>query len=300
MESPTLNTHTLQSQRTLARAAMVDGVGLFTGKDCRCTIHPADANHGIMFSIDTVSIPVGASAISERPVHAAFAHMPARCSALESGASTVWLVEHVLSALAGLGITNARIELDHSEVPIGDGSALPFVDAIQSAGTVAQVAPLNAIKLDETVRVEDGDSWIQAQPTDRSQSSYAYTIDYGDDSPIKQTTVRWDGDADEYTRRIAPARTFCLEHEAVVLKNAGLFAHLDIGQMLVLGADGPMGTALRDPDECGLHKLLDLIGDVALVGECVIAEYTAHKSGHRLAHKLAIEIQRKLTRFTSE
>jgi len=276
-------------QRTLENSAVVEGLSLFTAKRCRCVIQPAPVNHGMVFLHKGAAIPVCASSISSLPVHPAFEGIPARCSAVGSKSNqsheTVWLVEHVLSALAGLGISNCVIEVDHAELPIGDGSSLAFVDAIVEAGIVEQESLVEAINISKPVRVERGDAWIEALPAD--STSYEYTIDYGSDSPILAAMVRWDGDAADYQSRIAPARTFCLKHEAEMLQSAGLFSHLKPGDMLVLDADGPIGGSLRHEDECGLHKLLDLIGDVALVGKPVIGRIRAHKSGHALAHEFA-------------
>lgn len=272
-------------EKTLQSSAIIEGVGLFTGQQCRCVIEPAGVGCGIVFVLDGVRIPVNPEAISSLPVHPVFVGMAARCSAVGSGGATVWLVEHVLSALAGLGITNAVIGLDHCELPILDGSSLGFVEAIVEAGIEDQGAKTDLLMITKPVRVERVDAWIEVVPAD--VCSYEYTIDYGADSPIKMATVRWGGDAAEYAKRIAPARTFCLEHEAEVLTGAGLFSHVKQGEMLVFGAGGVIDNELRDTDECGLHKLLDLIGDVALIGKPVVGKIRAHKSGHALAHEFA-------------
>jgi len=274
-----------ESQSTLRSSACVDGVALFTGTPSRCVIHPAPINHGVTFAYNGTTIPVSPHNISNAPVHPAFQDIPPRCSALSTGSTTVWLVEHVLSALAGIGITNALIEVDHCELPIMDGSSLSFVQAIQEAGIETQNTPVNPIVINQVIRVEQGDSWIEVSPTECC--SYQYTIDYGADSPIVRATVDWDSDADIYTDRVAPARTFCLEHEADMLVKAGLFTHLNPGDMLVLGDSGPIDCTLRDEHECAYHKLLDLIGDVALIGRPIQGQIRAHKSGHALAHEFA-------------
>ncbi len=275
-------------QRTIGSRATVSGISLFTARPSDCIIRPAPIDHGVVFVRDGIQTRVGADAICRDPVHPAFATIPPRCSAVGTGDSSVWLVEHVLSAIAGLGITNALIEVDHRELPIMDGSSIAFVESIRSAGVVEQGADSDAVRIDTTIRVEQGDSWVEATPAE--STSYEYTIDYGEDSPIAQATVRWDGDPDDYADRIAPARTFCLKHEAEMLQSAGLFTHLDEGDMLVLDEDGPIGTTLRDPRECAHHKLLDLIGDMALIGKPVLGRIKAHKSGHSMAHELVEKI----------
>lgn len=275
-------------QRTLAGPAVVEGLSLFTAEHCRCIMKPAPVNRGIAFVLNGCVIPVLPTNISSLAVHPAFEGIPARCSAVgqaDDKESTVWLVEHVLSALAGLGINNCVIEVDHAELPIVDGSSLAFVDAVLEAGIVEQDESVEAIRITEAIRVERGDAWIEALPAE--SISYQYTIDYGSGSPIQAATVGWDWDSSDYRTRVAPSRTFCLEHEAEMLQSAGLFSHLKPGDMLVLGDDGPIGGSLRHEHECGLHKLLDLIGDVALVGKPVIGRIRAHKSGHALAHEFA-------------
>jgi len=273
------------SQRTLRSPAEINGTALFTGLPSKCVLHPAGVDHGLVFRQNNISIPVNPKNISHSPVHPAFANIPPRCSALTNGGSTVWLVEHVLSALVGKGVTNALIEVDHCELPIMDGSSIAFTRAIQQAGIETQNTPIDPMKIDQPIRVEQGDAWIEISPAD--QCSYQYTIDYGGDSPITRATVDWNNEADSYTDQVAPARTFCLEHEAEALIKGGLFKHLSPGEMLVLGDAGPIGCILRSEHECAYHKLLDLIGDVALIGRPVIGRISAHKSGHALAHEFA-------------
>lgn len=276
--------HRSDQQHTLAKPALIEGVALFTGVPSKCTIRPAAVDHGLVFEHNGTQIPLGAGSLCDGPVHPVFASVPPRCSAVSSGGSSVWLVEHVLSALAGLGISNAVVSVDHHELPILDGSSQAFVRAILDAGVVDQDAAVTPIQISKTVRVEHGDSWIEATPA--ASASYQYTIDYGEKSPIKRATVGWDGDAADYAHRVAPARTFCLKQEAEMLIGGGLFKHLAPGDMLVLDENGPMDNELRDPDECAHHKLLDLIGDVALFGSRINARFVAHKSGHSMAHAL--------------
>ena len=274
-----------KAQSTIRSPVIVEGTALFTGQPSKCTIQPADTNHGFIFRLNSTDIPVNPQNISHAPVHPAFVNTTPRCSALSCNGSTIWLVEHVLSALVGTGITNALIEIDHCELPIMDGSSLAFTQAVQKAGIETQNAPMDPIVIGKVVRVEQGDSWIEATPA--KSCSYEYSIDYGPDSPIERATVGWDGNPDEYSDRVALARTFCLEHEAEALIKGGLFEHLSPGDMLVLGDAGPIGCTLRSEHECAHHKLLDLIGDVALVGRPVIGRIKAHKSGHALAHVFA-------------
>lgn len=271
-------------QSTPKQPAVIEGVGLFSAEPCVCTISPSPIDSGIIFQFNNALIPVHPKNISTLPVHPAFAQIPPRCSALTSENATIWTVEHILSALAGLNITNARIDLTGREVPIMDGSALPFVEAIRKAGIEHQDTEIEPISINETIRVEQSGSWIEASPS--PTPVYEYTIDYGTNSPIAATTVHWNADSNTYTNAVAPARTFSLKHEADMMHKAGLFTHLSTKDLLVLDDDGPIDNKLRDAHECGYHKLLDLVGDVALLGKPINAHIRAHKSGHALTHKL--------------
>ena len=214
--------------------------------------------------------------------------MKPRCTSVGDNTGSVATIEHILSALAGLGVTDATIKVDsespHAEIPIVDGSALPFVDAILAAGIRTLDTTIEPIVVRETIEVHDGNSSIVIEPSD--STSYTYHIDYAD-SPIGMSSVSWLDDRDEYATSIAPARTFSLEHEANQMHAAGLFTHLTPQDMLVIGDDGPIDNAYRLNEECARHKLLDLIGDLALVGAPIIANINANQSGHALAHDAA-------------
>jgi UDP-3-O-[3-hydroxymyristoyl] N-acetylglucosamine deacetylase len=191
-------------------------------------------------------------------------------------------VEHVMSALAGLGIWNAVIVMDGPEVPILDGSAKPWVDVL--ASVLKQGPAVAPITLARPVEVRDADASITATPADII--SYTYNLDYGPASPLKPHSATWRGDADDFAANIALARTFSLRPEAQAAQKMGLFNHLSPRDMLVIGDDGhPMDNAWRMENEPARHKLLDLIGDLALLRRPVIANVVATKSGHRLTHE---------------
>lgn len=270
---------------TLANPVTLQGVGLFTAAPCACTLNPDPAGSGIRFALNNEHITAAIGNLSGQPAHPVFAHIPARCTAIGSGETTVWTIEHIMAALCAMRIDHCTVELSAPEVPIMDGSALPFVEAIERAGTHTLGAPIEPVTVREPIRVEQDGSFIEINPSETP--SYSYTIDYGAGSPIARATVDWNADPEDFAQRIAPARTFCLEHEAQAMHSAGLFTHLSADDMLVIGERGPIGAPLRDPSECALHKLLDLIGDLALAGSPLCASVRAHKSGHALAHKAA-------------
>ena len=270
---------------TIARDVSLEGIGLFTGADTRVTIRPA--SDGISFqTAGDPPFPASADHLTGRPVHPAFARLAPRHTnlAADDEGVVVATVEHVLSALVGMGVTDARVELRGPEVPIFDGSALPFTDAIAEAG-LAALDPQHPLTLDEPVQVTDADASVTIEPADHAH--YTYTLDYGPDAPIAPATVSWSGQPGDYRRDIAPARTFSLLHEARQMQALGLFARFTPSDLLVIGPDGPVDNALRFDDEPARHKLLDLIGDLALVARPLRARVTAVRSGHALHHQAA-------------
>ena len=198
-----------------------------------------------------------------------------------------------MSALAALGVTDAIIEIDGPEMPIFDGSAMPFVIQINAVGLKDLDATIDPIIIREPIRVKSGDAWIEASPLSEDATggrplacSYTYELDYGPNPAIQPQSAAWTA-ADDYARTFAPARTFSLEHEARAMQAAGLFKHLSTHDLLVLGPLGPVDNELRFENEPARHKLLDLIGDLALAGQPLIGQIRAHKSGHTLNHEMA-------------
>lgn len=259
------------------------GTGLFTGQAATVSVRPGDpGTPGIRVRHRGAEAPATIDSLDPRPVHPAFAYLRPRCTAIRVGEASVATVEHALSALAGLGRWNAMIETDDPELPIFDGSATPFVDLI--VANPPRPTRTEPITLPAPVEVRDGDAWIRAEPADAID--YAYTLDYGPASPIPTATARWAGDPDDYQRQIAPARTFCTLAEADQMRALGLFTAFTPADLLVIGPDGPIDNAWRFPDEGARHKLLDLIGDLALLGRPLHARVHAHKAGHALTHAL--------------
>ncbi|MCC7387895.1 MAG: UDP-3-O-acyl-N-acetylglucosamine deacetylase [Phycisphaerales bacterium] len=283
---------------TLASPAAVEGVGLFTERRARVTILPA-RHGGIVFCrADLASRPMIPAAIAElctTPVHPAFARIPPRHTALAAAPdrpeTAVYTTEHLLAALAGMGVTDALVELDAPELPIGDGSAKLFTDAIASAGLVTLPGHAEPIILTGPVAVTspDGSATIAAEPLGAGETpSYAYTLDYGPNAPVKPQTALWRGDPGGFLAEIAPARTFSLAAEAAQMQALGLFRSFTPRDLLVIDDSGaPIDNALRYPDEPARHKLLDLIGDLALTGRPIHARIAATRAGHALNHQMA-------------
>ncbi len=283
---------------TLSQPAMVGGVTLFTAAATSLIIRPAPAGHGIVFRRtdlpDQPRIPALVRHVVPESRHTVLSPDPA-----DRAAPVIHTVEHILSALAGLGITDALLDLQGQEVPIGDGSAAPFVQALRDAGVcrVASDAPEpEPIIIREPITVTDdrGEGRIEALPPLPGEHALdlSYDLDYGPTSPLpaQRATLRLDaaGGADTYAAQIAPARTFCLAEEAQAMRKMGFFKHLEPRDMLVIGEDGqPIDNALHFPDEPARHKLLDLLGDLALTGRPIVGRIAASRSGHALNHEMA-------------
>ncbi|MCW5755877.1 MAG: UDP-3-O-acyl-N-acetylglucosamine deacetylase [Phycisphaeraceae bacterium] len=275
---------------TLRSEATLCGKGLFTGHEATIVFRPA--NHGLRMVRQGQAIAVTCENLDSQPIHPAFAGLQARSTNLAARGQRTATVEHALSALSALGVTDCDIELTGPEVPILDGSALPFVRAIEHAGLQPLGTGIEPISINKPIAIEQGNARITATPRDTPGWSISYTLDYGPDAPIAPQSARWDGSPQAYINAIAPARTFCLEHEAIALQQAGLFQGLSPADMLVIGPQGPIENAYRLDNEPAAHKLLDAIGDLALAARPIQADIACHRSGHALNHQMAKALAR--------
>ena len=275
---------------TLKGPATFEGVGLFTGHRGAVVITPGAS--GLRFVQAGVAVPASVTSLLGAAERSPFpTGVAARNTTLVGPrGGMIATVEHVLSAIVGLGVTDAEIEIRGLEVPIMDGSAEPIVDAIAAAGGLVQIeGDARPVMVERPIDVRSaGGATIIAMPRTQPGWSCSYTIDYGGRGGIAEHTVGWDGRAATYQVDVAPARTFCLRTEAEAMRAKGLFAHLTPREMLVLDdASGvPIENTLRFPDEPARHKLLDLIGDLALLGRPLQADVRAERSGHALTHEL--------------
>jgi UDP-3-O-[3-hydroxymyristoyl] N-acetylglucosamine deacetylase len=267
-------------QRTLKTAIRATGVGLHTGEKVYMTLRPAAANSGITFRRvdldEPVDIPADARLVGETMLG----------TTLIRDGIKVATVEHLMSALAGLGIDNIHVDLSAPEVPIMDGSAAPFVFLLQSAGIEEQDAAKKFFRIRKKVRVEDGDKWAEFRPFNGFKVNFSIDFNH----PVFNKLSREasiDFSSTSFLKEISRARTFCFlrDVEALRARNLTLGGSMDNAIVLddyrILNEDG-----LRYTNEFVIHKILDAIGDVYLLGHCLIGEYSAHKSGHDLNNKL--------------
>ena len=267
-------------QRTLKKSISATGVGLHTGEKVKMTLRPALPDTGIVFR--RVDLPDSAE-IKVQPQYVCDTRM---CSALEHEGVRVATVEHLMSALAGLGIDNLYIELSAGEVPIMDGSSGPFVFLLQQAGIVEQPAAKKFIRIKKTVEVHDGDKWVRFDPYFGFKVDF--TIDFA--HPVFEHTgnnVKIDFADHSYIKEVSRARTFGFMHEVEALRSVGLARGGSLDNAIVLDEYRILNNdGLRYDDEFVKHKTLDAIGDLYVLGHPLLCAFTAYKSGHALNNQL--------------
>lgn len=269
-----------RSQRTIRRAVAVSGRGYWSGRAARVELRPAPAGTGIVFVRTDGAVPVRIPGLVENRVEAV------NRTNLAAAGVLVQMVEHCLSALAGLGIDCCVVHVSAEEMPGCDGSAAAFVAAIDEAGFEDLAAPVEPLVAGETIRVADGAAWVEAGPPRVAGLSVEYELDYGP-GPIGRQALALKVTPETYRSELAAARTFIGQADAERMRAAGLGLSVTHRDLVVFGADGPIDNPLRWPDECVRHKVLDLVGDLALAGRPIHAHVRASRSGHRLNAALA-------------
>ena len=267
-------------QRTLKTAIRATGVGLHTGEKVYMTLRPAAENAGITFRRvdldEPVDIPADPTLVGETMLG----------TTLIKDGVKVATVEHLMSALAGLGIDNLYVDLSAPEVPIMDGSAGPFVFLLQSAGIEEQNAAKRFLRIKKKIRVEDGDKWAELTPFNGFKVNFEIAFNHPVFNKLSRS-ASIDFSSTSFLKEVSRARTFCFlrDVEALRAQNLTLGGSMDNAIVLddyrILNEDG-----LRYANEFVTHKILDAIGDVYLLGKTVVGEYSAFKSGHDLNNKL--------------
>lgn len=277
----------MEHQHTISTPQSLSSRGLFHGQMVNLTFQPAPENHGVVFrrtDLKNLDIPASVDHVTKR----------VRRTALKLGEASIDTVEHCLSAVAAHAIDNLIIQVDGPEVPAMDGSSQPFFDALEKAGREKQAATRRRLVVKTPVVIREDDAMVAALPSPDPGMQVVYELDYTGVSQVigrQLKTFDLDDPEADYGKEIAPSRTFSLEAEAAAAQKAGMFPHLTVDTALVIGDDGPLGTnTFRFADEPVRHKVLDLIGDLYLLGAPVQGRIVAYKSGHPMNHRLVREL----------
>jgi UDP-3-O-[3-hydroxymyristoyl] N-acetylglucosamine deacetylase len=267
-------------QRTLKSLVKTVGIGVHSGARVELVLRPAAADTGLVFRRTDLDPPVDVRAAPHAVVDTRMATTLGRDGAI------IATVEHLASALAGLGIDNCYIDVDAGEIPVMDGSAASFVFLIQSAGVVELNVPRRFVRVKKPVRIEEGDKWAQLTP--HFGYKLAFSIDFRHPAiDATEQHVEVDFARDQYTTAVARARTFGFVNEVEALRAMGLGQGGNLENLIVMDEYRVLNVdGLRSGDEFAKHKLLDAMGDMAMLGHPLLAAYSAHKSGHALNNKL--------------
>jgi UDP-3-O-[3-hydroxymyristoyl] N-acetylglucosamine deacetylase len=269
----------MECQRTVTKPVECHGVGLHTGSRVTLALFPAPADHGVVFRVlpEGIEIPV-------RPGSLINGHY-----ATTIGVDGIELqtVEHLLAATRSLGVDNLVVEVDARELPAMDGSAAPFVSLLYAAGLTEQGAPRQPLAVTDVIRVGDESRWIQIAPG--AELRVSYTLDH-DHPAVGTQVVTIEPTEARFVGEIAAARTYGFLRDLDLLRQQGLARGGSLDNAVVVGEERVLNGALRFRDEFVRHKILDLIGDLALLGRPVIGHVVARNAGHTLHHRLVREI----------
>lgn len=269
-------------QTTIATTAEFTGVALHSGEEVTLAVHPAPAGHGIVFERSDFAGPVSGRRIAVAPGALIEATLCTRIGNAEG--VTVSTIEHLMAALAGCGIHNARVTLDGPEVPILDGSARPFVAAFVAAGTRVLDAPLRAIRVLKPVEVRMGEAWARLEPAD--QLSIAFEIDFPD-AAIGHQQLELELCNGTFVRELSDCRTFCRQADVDFMRANGLALGGTYENAVVVQGDAVLSPGgLRRDNEPVRHKMLDAMGDLAVAGAPILGRYVGYRAGHTLTGRL--------------
>jgi UDP-3-O-acyl N-acetylglucosamine deacetylase len=281
-------------QQTIAAPVEVEGTGYLTGKHVRLRFRPAPASTGVVF----VRVDLGPQACVSAQLENVTG--TARRTTLGQLPIQVGLVEHVLAALSGLRIDNCFVELDSPEPPGLDGSAQAFVNALLHAGSVLQRERRPVWTVNRPVIIAGKDATIALHPSDTPELRISYLLDYGLDSSIPWQICTQTITPGSFATQIAPCRTFVTEEEALMLRQQGLGSRTTVSDLLVFGRRGPIENATRFANEPARHKILDILGDLSLLGCDLRGHIVAYRSGHphnvQLVRLLSLQMQTVLPR----
>lgn len=290
----------MKLQTTIKGEGKLAGRGLFGGEQSRVTFRPAPEDTGVVFVRtdvpEPVRIPAVVSNVAER----------SRRTSIKKGEVSIETVEHCMAAIRALEIDNLLVEIDGPELPAMDCSSAEYLQILKAAEIVEQKNPRREFAIREPVTVSAGDAMIYALPYSDGGFNVTYDLDYSAHAGIGRQIFSYRLTPESFETTMAPARTFLLEVEARQFQARGIGTHVSPRDILVIASDGPIKNAYRFPNECVRHKIVDLIGDLALVGRPIVGRVVAYKSGHTLNQQLArklyeqAEQQDRIDRFGTD
>ena len=271
----------MKLQRTIQGEGKLAGKGLFGGEEARVSFRPAPDDAGVVFVrtdvAGAVRIPAIAPNVAER----------SRRTSIKKGEVSIETVEHCMAAITALEIDNLLVEVEGAELPAPDCSSVEYFKVLKRAGVVEQQRARQELVIRKPVSVSAGDATIYALPHSDHGLNITYDLDYTGHTGIGRQIFSYRLTPDSFENAMAPARTFLLEVEARQFQARGVGTHISPKDLLVINSDGPIKNSYRFPNECVRHKIVDLIGDLALTGRPVIGRIVAYKSGHTLNQQLA-------------
>jgi len=253
---------------------------MFGGKEAKVVFRPAPADAGVVFVRTDTAEPVRIGAVVTNLAERS------RRTTIKKGSVSIETIEHCLAAIGALGIDNLIIEVTGSELPAPDSSCAEYFKVLKRIGLVEQAGKRKEFVISEPISVTAGDASIYALPYVDDGLNITYDLDYGGHTGVGRQVFGCRVTPESFEKNLAPARTFVLEAEAKQLQARGMGTHLGPRDILVINSDGPIKNSFRFPDECVRHKIVDLIGDLALVGRAVKGRIVAYKSGHSLNQQL--------------
>ncbi len=290
----------MKLQKTIKGEGKITGRGLFAGKEANVVFRPAAADTGVVFIRtdvpETVRIAAIAPNLAER----------SRRTTIKKGSVSIETVEHCLAAINALEIDNVVVEVNGSELPAPDCSSNEYFKVLKHSGVVEQQVVRREFVITEPLSVAAGDASIYALPYADDGLNITYDLDYGGHTGIGRQIFSCRLTAESFEKNLAPARTFLLEAEAKQFQARGMGTHVGPRDLLVINSDGPIKNSYRFPNECVRHKIVDLIGDLALVGRAIKGRIVAYKSGHTLNQRLVRKLyevaqrQERIARFGTD
>ena len=290
----------MKLQKTIKNEGGISGKGMFEGKEAKVVFRPAGANSGIVFVRTDLPNPVRISAVMPNVAERS------RRTTLKKGSVSIETVEHCLAAISALGIDNLIVEVDGSEMPAPDCSSIEYFRVLKRIGLVEQQVSRKEFVINEPIGITAGDASIYALPYADDGLNITFDLDYGGHTGIGRQIFSCRLTADGFEKHLALARSFLLEAEAKQFHARGMGKHLGYRDILVIGSDGPIKNSFRFPNECVRHKIVDLMGDLALVGRGLCGRIVAYKSGHSLNQQLvrrlyeAAERQERIQKFGTD